>query len=432
MDWSLHRCGRRGHVTYAPDEADLREYVSASTGSGELWQCLRCGTYVAGEPQASGPAADAPTVRRDREIRGDFILKLFAIERAFRVLLFGAVAYGIWKFASARLTIAQAFNKELPIVRTLFSQLGFTISNSLLDRLHKVLHISTMNLHLIALGIAGLAVVSGIEAFALWQAKRWGEYFAMIVTSLGLPVEAYELYKAITVTKSLLLALNLLLVVYLVVSRRLFGVRGGRRAYEARLRSESVIDAAASAAAARAAAGPPTPQQAGQQTGHPSGSAPWPPAPNPWPPAASPWPPGSQESAARGSGSGGWPRTSETVIRPTGVSSWPPTGQDASRDAGAGYWPPAEPEAADLASSQLPGTRAWPEAPGRRADAVAPWPPADPPPPSVPPVRPSSWWSGLRRAETTVNRGTPPDQGQQAPEDRAAWEPQPPQAPPAQ
>ena len=420
MDWSLHRCGRKGHVTYAPDEADLREFMSASTGSGELWQCLRCGTYVAGAPQASGPAADAPAVRRDREIRGDFILKLFAVERAFRVLLFGAVAYGIWKFASARLTIMEAFNKELPIVRTLFSQLGFTISNSVLHRLHEVLHISTTNLHLIALGIAGLAVVSGIEAFALWQAKRWGEYFAMIVTSLGLPAEAYELYKAITVTKSVLLALNLLLVVYLVVSRRLFRVRGGRHAYEASLRSESVIDAAGRAAAA----GPPAAQQAGQ----PAASAPWAPAPNPWPadsspwpPAASPWPPGSHEAGARRSGSGGWPRTSETVIRPTGVSSWPPVDQEVPRDAGPDNRQPARPEAAGLASGQLPGTRTWPEAPGQSADAAAPWPPAEPP---------SSWTAGPRHAETTVNRGTPPDQGQQAPEDRAGWEPQPPQAPP--
>jgi hypothetical protein len=38
------------------------------------------------------------------------------------------------------------------------------------------------------------------------------------------------------------LVINLLLVVYLVWSKRLFGVRGGKRAYEARLRSESVIE----------------------------------------------------------------------------------------------------------------------------------------------------------------------------------------------
>jgi hypothetical protein len=38
------------------------------------------------------------------------------------------------------------------------------------------------------------------------------------------------------------LVINLLLVIYLVWAKRLFGVRGGKTAYEARLRSESVIE----------------------------------------------------------------------------------------------------------------------------------------------------------------------------------------------
>jgi hypothetical protein len=35
---------------------------------------------------------------------------------------------------------------------------------------------------------------------------------------------------------------NLLLVIYLVWTKRLFGARGGKRAYDARLRAESVIE----------------------------------------------------------------------------------------------------------------------------------------------------------------------------------------------
>jgi hypothetical protein len=46
------------------------------------------------------------------------------------------------------------------------------------------------------------------------------------------------------------LVINLLLVVYLVWSKRLFGVRGGKRAYEARLRTESFIEAEQAALAA--------------------------------------------------------------------------------------------------------------------------------------------------------------------------------------
>ncbi len=252
MDWSLYRCGRVGHITYAPDERHLREQMHSSTASTELWQCLRCGSYVTGEPHGTGPSADAPAVRRGKQIRGDLILKLFAIERGIRFIIFGAVAYGIWRFASSR-TIAQAINKDIPIIQTLSKQLGFTLSHSLLEKLRSLLHISSSNLRLLALGVTALALVSAIEAFALWQAKRWGEYFAMIVTSLGLPFEIYELFKAVTATKITLFVLNLLLVFYLVYSRRLFGARGGKEAYEARLRAESTLDAAEKAAAALSA-----------------------------------------------------------------------------------------------------------------------------------------------------------------------------------
>jgi hypothetical protein len=46
----------------------------------------------------------------------------------------------------------------------------------------------------------------------------------------------------ITWLKVATFAINLLLVIYLVWTRRLFGVRGGKAAYEARLRTESVIE----------------------------------------------------------------------------------------------------------------------------------------------------------------------------------------------
>ena len=279
MDWSLYRCGRGGHITYAPDEPHLREHLRASTAAGDLWQCLRCGAYVPGEPHGSGPAGTAPAIRRGKEIRGEFILKLFAIERMIRLVIFGAVAYGIWRFAGSRLTISEAINRDIPIIRTFARQLGFNLNHALLDKIQSLLHVSASNLHLLAFGVLGLAIVSGIEAFALWQGHRWGEYFAMVATSLGLPFEIYELSKTVTITKVLLFVLNLLLVFYLVYSRRLFGARGGKEAYEARLRADSVLDEAEKAVAALRAAvhpGEPAPVMAtqgepGRQSGPGSG-----------------------------------------------------------------------------------------------------------------------------------------------------------------
>jgi hypothetical protein len=147
MDWSLYRCGQIGHVTYAPHEPHLREHMRGETGSAELWQCLRCGTYVSGEPHGSGPAIDAPAIRRGKEIRGDLILKLFAIERGIRFVIFGAVAFGIWRFAGSR-SIAQAINKDIPLIRDFARQLGFTLNHALLEKMQNLLHINSSNLRL--------------------------------------------------------------------------------------------------------------------------------------------------------------------------------------------------------------------------------------------------------------------------------------------
>src|ERR1041384_3980758 len=69
MDWSLRSCGRHGHVTYAPDEPELRAHLHTETPLGVAWRCLRCGDYVLGEAKASGPAALAPEVRRGKALR---------------------------------------------------------------------------------------------------------------------------------------------------------------------------------------------------------------------------------------------------------------------------------------------------------------------------------------------------------------------------
>src|SRR6266480_679789 len=65
----------------------------------------------------------------------------------------------------------------------------------------------------------------------------------MIATSLGLPYEIYDLTNKVTVLRLVAFVINLGLVLYLVLTKRLFGVRGGKDAYEARLRSESIMDA---------------------------------------------------------------------------------------------------------------------------------------------------------------------------------------------
>ncbi len=259
MDWSLLECGRSGHVTYSPDEPELREQLRAATEPGEAWQCLRCAAFMPGQPQAAGPADQAPSVRRGKEIRSALILRIFAVERYLRALAFGALAYVVWRFRSSRQSIEQAFDRERPVLRSLFQSVGYNIDHSKLVGLVKhALTLSSSTVTWLAAFLAAYAVIEAVEGTGLWLARRWGEYFAMVATSLGLPLEIYELVDKVTVTRLVFFAVNLALVLYLVITKRLFGVRGGKRAYQDRLRSESVLETAAKAAAARhgAEAGP--------------------------------------------------------------------------------------------------------------------------------------------------------------------------------
>jgi len=249
MDWSLLSCGRSGHVTYAPAEPAVRSQLRAQTDAGEAWRCLRCGAYVAGQPMTSGPAASAPAVRRGKEVRSAAILRVFAVERFLRALVVASLAFVVWRFEYSRVSIAQAYQRELPLLRSLFHQLGYNIDNSKLFGLfHRALNLSPGTIKLLAAGLAAYAIIEIVEGIGLWQARRWGEYFAFVATSLGLPYEVYDLVTKFSVLALGLFFINLALVLYLVITKRLFGLRGGKKAYDTRLRSESIMEAAIKAA----------------------------------------------------------------------------------------------------------------------------------------------------------------------------------------
>jgi uncharacterized membrane protein (DUF2068 family) len=274
VDWSTLACGRGGHVTFAPDEPEIAAQMGATLPDGPAWQCLRCGSYVRGEPALSGPAATAPVVPRGKEVRSRLILRLFAIERFLRAIVIGTAAVGLWQFRNSQTSIEKRFDREVPALRGLFRQLGYNINNSkLVGLLHHALTLSSKTLTLLAIGLALYTIVEIVEGVGLWLARRWGEYFAMVATSFGLPLEIYDLTRKVTALALVVFAINLALVLYLVITKRLFGVRGGKEAYDARLRSESVIEAAENAAASRRAPAPsqPTPtQQAPTQPAHAS------------------------------------------------------------------------------------------------------------------------------------------------------------------
>ncbi len=243
MDWNLRSCGRKGHVTYAPTEPELRARLHATTPVGAAWRCLRCGDFVLGEPRAEGPADQAPMVLRGRALRDAVVLRLLAAERWIRGLLVLLAAYGVWRFRANHDAIQRAFNQDLPLLKPIADKLHYNLEDSsMVHTIRSVIEAQTSTLGWVAIGLLGYGILQLVEGTGLWLLKRWGEYFAVVATSLGLPIEIYELTEKITWIRIGALAINVAAVLYLLLSKRLFGLRGGKAAYEAERHEASLLE----------------------------------------------------------------------------------------------------------------------------------------------------------------------------------------------
>lgn len=243
--WELVTCAVAGHATYAPDEEDLAERLSGRTGLGEVWRCLRCGEFTVGEPHGRGRAEDAPMIMRGKALRQAFIIRALAVERLFRAVAIALAAYAVWKFRGARGAIQATLDRDLPIFRAA----GFRVDQmTIVHELEKALAAKPSTLALLTLMLAAYALLEVVEGVGLWLLKRWGEYFAVIATSVFLPLEVHDLLKGITMTRLVTFTINVAAVVYLLFSKRLFGLRGGRAAYDEERRGEQLLDVEQAAA----------------------------------------------------------------------------------------------------------------------------------------------------------------------------------------
>jgi uncharacterized membrane protein (DUF2068 family) len=60
------------------------------------------------------------------------------------------------------------------------------------------------------------AIVRWIEAYGLWRARRWAEWFAVLSGAIYVPAELFSLLHHATALKALLLAVNVGIVVYMM------------------------------------------------------------------------------------------------------------------------------------------------------------------------------------------------------------------------
>ncbi|MDV9171727.1 DUF2127 domain-containing protein [Streptomyces sp. W16] len=248
IDWDRRHCARHGHVTYAPDETVLRERLCVETKFGTAWRCLRCGDFALGDPHGSGAAENAPLVPRGKVLRDLFILRFLAIERAVRGVFIVLVAAAVWKFSNSQDSVRKLFDDYLNVFRPVFKHFHYDLDHSpVVGSIQKTFGYKHSTLVLVAVLLLAYALIELVEAGGLWYAKRWAEYLTVVATAAFLPLEIYELTEHISWLKIATLVLNILAVLYIALAKRLFGLRGGRKAFDEERESASLLEVETSA-----------------------------------------------------------------------------------------------------------------------------------------------------------------------------------------
>lgn len=214
-----------------------------STPAGEAWRCLRCATYVVGEPHAEGPAEDAPIVLRGNALKDAFILRILAVERIIRGLGLAIIVIGIVKFDASRGSLKRMMDTYVPLLEPIADRVGYDLVESgPVELMNKAISLGHSTLVWAAWVIGAYALLLWIEGIGLWLMKRWGEYVAVVATSAFIPLEIYEITRGAGFLKIAVLVINIAAVVYILYTKRLFGLRGGHAAFVAQRHSESLLE----------------------------------------------------------------------------------------------------------------------------------------------------------------------------------------------
>ncbi len=107
------------------------------------------------------------------------------------------------------------------VVAGWFEQVHVDPDNRYADRvLTRLLSVDDRKLKAISVGTFCYAALLLTEGIGLLLRQRWAEYFTVIVTGAFIPLELYELSRHVTLTRLIVIAVNLAIVWYLIVLLR--------------------------------------------------------------------------------------------------------------------------------------------------------------------------------------------------------------------
>jgi len=258
--YELFTCAWGGHVLVGTDAATVSEAdnLIVRQCDGVRWcRCLRCDGWFPEPPPAHPTRPTVPT-RSEIEVplrgpllRDRYVLRLIALDRGVHVLVLSAFAFVVFFLASNHTALQNDYNR-------IMQALGGPTQNSVLGHLGHYFTITPRHLDEAGFVVVGYAVLEALEMVGLWLAKRWAEYLTFLATTLLLPLEVYEITHQVSAFKVVAFVINLAIVVYLLLAKRLFGLRGGNRAEQERRRVLGGWSAIEAATAVLGAAAPGT------------------------------------------------------------------------------------------------------------------------------------------------------------------------------
>ena len=206
---------------------------------GTRWyRCLRCDAWLAGEIPAR-PARERVPSRDEIQIpargpmlRDRYVLRLIALDRAIHVVVLTVLAVVLFTFAHHDASLHRDY---VNIMNDLSgTSPGESQLRGVLGYFGRAFDYSPHRLVQLGLLVMAYAALEASEMVGLWFSKRWAEYLTLVATTALVPLEIYELTLNVSVFKVVTLVINLAIVVYLLLAKRLFGVRGGHRVVIAR------------------------------------------------------------------------------------------------------------------------------------------------------------------------------------------------------
>jgi uncharacterized membrane protein (DUF2068 family) len=238
VDWELITCGWSGHALVGTDAAELRavDGIVAREQGGVRWhRCLRCDSWVALEPPAR-PARLHPPDRdqivvplRGKALRDKIVLRLIAIDRASHFVILGLLGIAVLAFAANERSLRNTFYRVVADLQggVAGGPVQSTGHVGIIRDLDKLFTLRSGTLREVGIALIAYAVLEGIEAVGLWLTKRWAEYLTFLATTILLPLEIYEIAHRASILKIIGFLINVAVVLYLLVAKRLFGLRGG-------------------------------------------------------------------------------------------------------------------------------------------------------------------------------------------------------------